>query len=104
MSDTSESTELTESTESSESSQLFADRVSEDVAAISELVASGIEVDGEAQVCESTWVIYGHSSYDGEIVVGQYQDPAEASEVLRAAQGPAEGPAQGPGPDDRSVP
>jgi hypothetical protein len=71
------------------------DRVREDVAAISELVAAGVEIDGEAQVCESTWVIYGHTSYDGEVVVGQYEDAAEASEVLRAAQGL--------GPDDRSV-
>jgi hypothetical protein len=104
MSDTSESTKSSESSESTESSQLFADRVSEDIAAISELVASGIEVDGEAQVCESTWVIYGHTSYDSEVVVGQYQDPAEASEVLRAAQGVAQGPALGRGPDERSVP
>ena len=73
------------------------DRVSEDIAAISELVSAGIEIDGEAQVCESTWVIYGHSSYDGEVVVGQYQDAVEAAEVLRAAQ------SHGPD-DDRSVP
>jgi hypothetical protein len=81
----------------SESTESHTDRVSEDIAAISELVASGVEIDGEAQVCESTWVIYGHTSYDGEVVVGQYEDAAEASEVLRAAQG------HGPD-DDRSVP
>jgi hypothetical protein len=61
------------------------DRVSEDVAALVELTAAGVEVDGEVQVAESTWVIYGHTSYDGEIVVGEYHDAAEASEVLRAA-------------------
>jgi hypothetical protein len=60
------------------------DRVSEDIAALSELAAAGVEVDGEVQVAESTWVIYGHTSYDGEVIVGEYQDEAEASEVLRA--------------------
>ena len=64
------------------------DRVSEDIAALSELVATGIEVDGEVQIAESTWVIYGHISYDGEIVVGEYHDAIEASEVLRCAPRP----------------
>jgi hypothetical protein len=53
---------------------------------ISEFAAIGVEIDGEAQVCESTWVVYGHTSYDGEVVVGEYQDAAEATEVLRAAR------------------
>jgi hypothetical protein len=61
------------------------DRVSEGVAALSELAAAGVEVDGEVQIAESTWVIYGHTSYDGEVLVGEYHDAAEASEVLRAA-------------------
>ena len=61
------------------------DRVREDVAALSELIAAGIEVDGETQVAESTWVIYGHASYDGEVIVGEYHDADEASEVFRAA-------------------
>lgn len=60
------------------------DRVSEDVAELVELAAAGVEVDGEVQVAESTWVIYGHTSYDGEIVVGEYHDAVEVSEVLRA--------------------
>jgi hypothetical protein len=64
------------------------DRVSEDVAALSELIAAGVEVDGEVQVAESTWVIYGHTSYDGEMIVGEYQDSVEASEVLRAIPRP----------------
>jgi hypothetical protein len=63
------------------------DRVREDIAAISELTATGVEVDGQVQVTESTWVIYGHTSYDSEVVVGQYQDAEEASEVLHAAPG-----------------
>jgi hypothetical protein len=60
------------------------DRVSEDVAALAELTDAGVEVDGEVQVAESTWVVYGRTSYDGEIIVGEYHDAAEASEVLRA--------------------
>jgi hypothetical protein len=69
-----------------EPKEIDADRLSSDVAALSELVASGIELDGQAQVCESTWVIYGHTSYEGEVIVGEYQDATEASEVLRAAR------------------
>jgi hypothetical protein len=62
------------------------DRVREDLAELADLVATGIEVDGQViQVAESTWAIYGHASYDGEIIVGEYPDAAEASEVLRAA-------------------
>ena len=64
------------------------DRVSEDIAALTELIATGVEIDGEVQVTESTWVIYGHASYDGEIIVGEYHDAAEASAVLRAAPRP----------------
>jgi hypothetical protein len=60
-------------------------KVSEAIAALSELTAAGVEVDGELQIAESTWVIYGHTSYDGEIIVGEYQDAAEAAAVLRAA-------------------
>ena len=59
--------------------------VSADVAALADLVAAGVEVDGETQVAESTWVIYGRTAYDGEIVVGEYHDAAEASAVYRAA-------------------
>lgn len=61
------------------------DRVRVDLAELSELIAAGIEVDGEVQVAESTWVVYGHASYGGEVVVGEYHDASEASEVLRAA-------------------
>ena len=70
--------------------------VSEAIAALSELTATGVEVDGELQVAESTWVIYGHTSYDGEIIVGEYHDAAEAAEVLRAAP-------RRPPDDDRPV-
>jgi hypothetical protein len=62
------------------------DRVSADIAALWELTATGVEVDGQVQVTGSTWFIYGHTSYDSEVVVGRYQDADEASEVLHAAQ------------------
>jgi hypothetical protein len=62
------------------------EQLAEDLAALSELTASGVEVDGEVQVSESTWVVYGHTSYDSEVVVGQYQDAVEAAEVVRASQ------------------
>ena len=62
------------------------DRVREDLAALADLAAIGIEVDGQVlQVAASTWAIYGHSSYDAEIIVGEYPDAGEASEVLKAA-------------------
>lgn len=61
-------------------------RVRAALAELAELIATGIEVDGQVlQVAESTWAIYGHASYDGEIIVGEYPDAGEASEVLRAA-------------------
>jgi hypothetical protein len=63
----------------------LADRVRDDLAAVSELVAEGIEVDGEVQVTSSTWVLYGHADYDGETVVGVYHDEVEATEVLHLA-------------------
>jgi hypothetical protein len=59
--------------------------ITEAIAAISELTQAGVEVDGELQVAESTWVIYGHANYDGEIILGEYHDALEADEVFRAA-------------------
>jgi len=58
--------------------------VIEDLAALAELTAAGVELDGEVQITESTWVIYGHTSYDGEVIAGEYHDAIEASEVMRA--------------------
>jgi hypothetical protein len=74
------------------------DVISDDVAALCDLVAAGVEVDGEVQVTESTWVIYGRTSYDGEIVVGEYHDATEAIEVFRAVSGPGTGPDADPDP------
>jgi hypothetical protein len=42
-------------------------------------------VDGRLQVAASTWFVYGHITYDGEVVVGRYQDLIEADEALHAA-------------------
>jgi hypothetical protein len=75
------------------------ERLRDDVAALSELTAAGVEVDGEVQVTESTWVVYGHTSYDGEVIVGEYHDAVEASEVLRAAT-----PAPGTDPEQAGRP
>jgi len=76
------------------------DTLRAEIAAVQELAAAGIEIDGEAQVCESTWVLYGHSSYDGEIVVGEYQDVTEATAVLRAITRPGPEPDRGPDRDE----
>ena len=61
------------------------ERLAEDLAAVAELAADGIEVDGEVQVTESTWVVYGNDGYGGEVVVGEYHNAAEATAVLRSA-------------------
>jgi hypothetical protein len=62
-----------------------AQRVLDDVAALTALAASGVEPDGQViQVADSTWIIYGHAGYEVTIV-GEYQDAVEAMEVLRAA-------------------
>jgi len=64
------------------------DLVRDGLAALSDLATAGVEIDGEIQVAESTWAIYGHISYDGEIMVGEYHDAAVAAEILRAAPHP----------------
>lgn len=75
----------------------FADRVREDIAAVTDLAAAGVEVDGEVRVTGSTWVVYGHSSYDGETIVGVYHDEMEASEVVHLAPHPFAPDENGPG-------
>jgi hypothetical protein len=71
----------------------LAEQIVEDLAAVTDLTASGIEIEGEVKVTESTWVVYGNDGYGGEVVVGEYHDEAEATAVLRAA------PPPGPGED-----
>ena len=65
---------------------LLSRQVRDDVAAVAQLIAIGVEVDGQVQVADSTWIVYGHTTYDGEIAVGVYQDADEAAAVLRAAE------------------
>jgi hypothetical protein len=62
------------------------DRISRDIAAMADVLAAGAVVDGETQVSESIWVIYGHTSYDGTIALGEYTDSVEVSAVLRAVR------------------
>jgi hypothetical protein len=76
-----------------------AEQLGEDLAAVRELMAAGIEIDGEAQVCEMTWVVYGNAGYGGEVVVGEYSDAAEAEAVLRAAHPDRTGGADDPEPE-----
>lgn len=59
-------------------------RLETDIAEIAALTATGIEVDGEVQLAESLWAIYGHTTYDSGIVVAEYDDVVEATAVLRA--------------------
>jgi hypothetical protein len=65
---------------------------SESAAVLWELAASGVEVDGRLQVGTSTWFVYGHTSYDGEVVVGRYEHAVDAEEALRCAPPPRSGP------------
>jgi hypothetical protein len=39
--------------------------------------------DDVIQVGEATWAVYGHSTYDGEVIIGEYDDPAAARAALR---------------------
>ncbi|HEY7068747.1 MAG TPA: hypothetical protein VH479_01480 [Acidimicrobiales bacterium] len=64
--------------------EIAPDLVNADLAELEELTAAGVELDGEVQVAETTWVIYGHTSYDGELIAGEYHDEIEVSEVWRA--------------------
>jgi hypothetical protein len=54
-------------------------------------------IDGALQIAESTWVMYGHIDYEGEILVGEYHDAAETAVVLRAVPGRRTG-SEGPVP------
>lgn len=54
-----------------------------DIARLCRLVDLGYEVDGEAVLSESLWVVYGRSSYDGEVILAEYAHAEEATAVLR---------------------
>jgi hypothetical protein len=63
----------------------FAKRLEADLAMLWRLVADGFEVDGGAVAIEGRrWMVYGHSAYDGGVVLAEYDDPDEATAVLRA--------------------
>jgi hypothetical protein len=60
-------------------------RLRTDVELLGEVTELGFEVDGEAVAVEGQWwVIYGHSAYDGEVILAEYDEPEEAQAVLRA--------------------
>jgi hypothetical protein len=62
-----------------------ADRLHTDAEMLWTLLQDGFEVDGEAVLCERmTWVIYGRTTYDGEIILAEYENPQDAAHVLRA--------------------
>ena len=63
-------------------------RLQADIAAICDLVNRGMQVDGEVVVGER-WGIYGRTAYDGELLLAEYDDPAEAAAVLAAIPPPA---------------
>jgi hypothetical protein len=67
-----------------EVAEVVAERIAEDLAEVADLAANGIEIEGEVQVTESTWVVYGNDGYGGEVVVGEYHNAVEATAVLRA--------------------
>jgi len=63
----------------------FAQRLHADVALLCELFDRGIEVDGEAVLADGPkWVIYGRTTYDGEMILAEYDDPDEADAVIRS--------------------
>lgn len=60
-------------------------RLDVDVQMLRDLIQRGFEVDGEAVLCERmTWAIYGRTTYDGEIILAEYQNPEDARTVIRA--------------------
>ena len=69
-------------------SQLTAERVERlrvDIAMLCQFVDSGFEVDGEAVLTAGrTWAIFGRSTYDGEVILAEYDDEDEAAAVIRA--------------------
>lgn len=80
------------------------DRLRQDLAEVSDLVEAGVEVDGEVRVESSTWVVYGHTSYDGEVVVGMYHEEVEAIEVVHRAPQPHHAAPPDPPPDGAGSP
>jgi hypothetical protein len=63
----------------------LSERLHVDVQMICELSDGGVEVDGEAVLADGPkWVIYGRTTYDGEVILAEYDDPEEAEAVIRS--------------------
>jgi len=63
-------------------------RLEADARMLHDLIENGFEVDGEAVLCERmTWVIYGRTTYDGELILAEYQNPEDAARVIRSVGG-----------------
>lgn len=59
------------------------------LASLCELLAMGIEIDGAVASTERVgWVIYGRTTYDGELILAEYDDADEATAALRSVSGP----------------
>ena len=63
------------------------EQLARDLQELDHLVAdTGVELSGPViQVADDAWVVFGTYAYEGEVIVGEYPDPAEAAAVLRAA-------------------
>jgi hypothetical protein len=63
----------------------FSERLHIDVQKICELFDGGVEVDGDAVLAAGPkWIIYGRTTYDGEMILAEYDDPDEAEAVIRS--------------------
>ncbi|MEZ5181825.1 MAG: hypothetical protein R2702_08135 [Acidimicrobiales bacterium] len=65
-----------------ESAHISPARLQPDITTLCALVDMGYEVEGEAVLSESLWVVYGRSTYDGEVILAEYTHAAEAAAVL----------------------
>jgi hypothetical protein len=56
-----------------------------DIEMLCQLVDSGFEVDGEAVLTVGQrWAIFGRSTYDGELILAEYDNEDEAAAVIRS--------------------
>jgi hypothetical protein len=68
-----------------------------DIIFLSELVAEGVDIDGEVeQIGVETWAIHAHVSYDGEIIVAEEHTAEQARFVIDQAVRPHRGDPTGP--------
>ena len=77
--------EATNGHEPTPSISAFSERVRTEVAMICDLYDRGAEVDGHASLIGSaSWVIYGRTTYDGEVILAEYDDAEVAAAVIRS--------------------